>query len=1342
MALPQVGLEAVIANLGNFSAGAKTITNAYNDINVKAGAVEKATGALGTSLVGLGSHLLSIGAIAGGAALAGVTALGAGLATFAVVGINKAIDLDAQMATIAATMNTTKEAVGPLKDLILDLALDPNLTVNTTQAADAIQLLAQNGATADQIIGGLAASTVALANATGSDFGVAANVASGIMKVFNLEAKDMGIAVDGITGVVNQSKFTIDDYAQAFAQAGSVAAGMGVSLQDFNTVITATSDSFTSGSDAGTSFKTLLQRLANPTDEVRAVTEKYGISLFDATGNMRPLSEVAGQLNNVLQGTATITETAGGATKKMTAAAEKAQKAIPNLTTSIGQQESKLKLLQDELGAIAFHYGADSLRARKAQLAIDNLTISIDQNKTKLSDYQGAISAVTGAQEQQITSAKTLTEAEKAELAAVIGGADAARIVLALSQTTAAEFDTLSGKVNDVGQAFRSAATRVDSVSGAFEIFRGIVEAVQIQVGDKFLPILRGVTVGFTDLASKAGPVVVDFFGKIADTIATLVDKARGIIDVFGDKGLAGVFAKLGLKGSALFLKKLTELGSKFGFVEDGASSLGDAIKDAFKWIGDNLFPMLSDGLTRINSFIDTAKDLVTTFQAGGLFGSRSGSFGSEGLLAALGIPPDIIDTVQGVLDSITEKVNAFMTGGLFGTMKETPGGMQETGGLLAALGINEDFPTILENWAGQVIAAIPDVLTDILSSIATFAADNWPIISEALADWTTKFWDWAKDAAAGVGAGMAVLGIALLAWATSEEALASMTLLGQTIGTMLTDAIKLSFEGGEGIGTSMGSLMTGMGIVIASLVGSLIVLGGQIVAGILSGILESLGIDLEPTTFAELGGILTRIGTDIKTIASVVGNNIIKGIKTGWDNTVETVTTAFQTGVDSWMKIITETEWVDIGKGIIDGILKGIKDNAGKVLEKLKDLMDDFLSTAASAVGYGSPAAEFIPIGASIPEALIAGINSGAPGVMAALGNITQATIDKLLGVTRNVANTRGVIGAAADDVEKFLDRIGAKGAKGDLTLQILKDAFRDNADEILNATDRAAKFEEVVNRTGVNWERIFAGGSVNPFAGKGGGAFGVFINAFDKRKKELERLQQQIFIEAGKTALAIGNKLNDIVQGSVDVLDQRVETLQGLIDSGLTEVNFEGLIISQTQAQDLLNAALQEQADIQDDILQLKQNEQKLGFLEKQLALIDTLNAAGLNVQDILGGITLGLDASIPDMIEATNRLVMAMIEQVNADLQLGSPSKVMVKKGGFAGKGLGQGFVQGLMAQIPNITSAMQQAIVGPVSGPVLSGGSSSRVTNNNFNMAVTTGASPQNVINQFEIARSMV
>jgi TP901 family phage tail tape measure protein len=1292
LALPTVGLEAVIANLPKFEQGAKTITQAYDGINTKADAVGKVTermglkfdeasnrwrtasgkfasnaeiaaaginkakdaadktgksfvdlgsiaGKAGGQLVGLGSHLLSLGAIAGGAALAGVTALGAGLATFAVAGINKAIDLDAQMATIAATMNTTKEAVGPLKDLILDLALDPNLTVNTTQAADAIQLLAQNGVTAAEIMDGAAAATVALANATGAQFSTAADVASGVMKVFNIRAEDMGTAIDGITGVVNTSKFTIDDFSQAFAAAGGVAAEIGISFEDFSAVIAGTATSFNSGSDAGTSFKTLLQRLSNPTDENKDLMEQYGISLFDAEGKMKPFAEVVESLN----------------------------------------------------------------------------------------------AAFTG-----------LTDAQKAQLAAQIGGADAAREVLALAGMTKDEFEKLSGNVNDSGQAFRSAATRVDSVKGAFEIFRGIVEAVQIQVGDKFLPILRGVTVGFTDLASKAGPVVVDFFGRIAAKIADLTK-------LFDERGLAGVLARFGFTGSLKFFRELSGL---FSDITGKVPSL-EGIGVIFKDLAKQVFPFLTKGVIFIRDFIATVTDLFTTFQSGGLFGSRSGSFGSVGLLAALGISPDIITTIQTIFDSITEAANAFMSGGLFGSVGLAGGDVSQTGGILEMLGLSDEAVIGIQNIFLGIVAAVTNFGTTwqaIWPTISASAQTAWILLQgifNGIVATLTPTIEQLKVSFAGVGETFANLGIT---WATVGPALLQSTgIVFAAIGAIILGVISVVVSLVAAIGAGVASMITVWNELVPSVitaVSSLMVfLTGvtEIFSGIITGdwtqISQGFQIAWEgiaaglPAIIASIVTIFTGLVTTIsKTISGFVTAMI--GFWTGLSETLigHSIIPDLINGI---LDLFTKTKWLDIGKGIIDGIIKGIKENSAKVLELIKSLMGDLLSTAATAIGYGSPAAEFIPLGASIAEGLTAGINSGAGGVMAAMGNITQATLDSLLGVTRGLASTNNAIGAAADDVEKFLDSIGLKGSKGDATLKILKDTFRANADEILGATDRAEKFKEVLARTGVNWERIFVGGSVNPFAGKGGGILSFFINAFDERKTELEKAQQRMFIQAGKTALSIGNKLNDIVQGSIDILDTRVETLQELVDSGLESVNFEGMIISAVQAQDLLNAALQEQADIQDDILQLKQNEQKLSFLEKQLSLVETLNAAGLNVQDILGGISLGLDASIPDMIEATNRLVMALINQVNEDLQLGSPSKLMAKKG----MQTGQGFVEGLMAQIPNITNAMKQAIVGPVSGPVLSGGSSSRVVNNNFNMAVNTGASPQNVMAQFEIARAM-
>lgn len=1242
MALPQVGLDAIINLTPSFASGNKAIQKAYDDINTKANAVEKATGGLGAGLANLGGTLLNIGAIAGGAALAGVTALGAGLATFAVTGINKAIDLDAQMATIAATMNTTKEAVGPLKDLILDLALNPNLTVNTTQAADAIQLLAQNGATADQIMGGLAESTVALANATGAQFSTAADVASGVLKVFNLEAKDMGQAIDGITGVVNQSKFTIDDYAQAFSQAGSVAAGMGVSLQDFNTVITATSNSFTSGSDAGTSFKTLLQRLANPTDEVRAATEKYGISLFDAEGNMRPLAEVAGQLNSVLQGTATITSTVGGATKEQAAAAERASKGIGKLTNDIDTNQQKLALLNDELALQIQYYGEGSPKVRAAKIQIDALSDTIGEQQIKLTDYQSAIALVNGAQEQQISTTKKLTEAEKAELAAVIGGADAARIVLALSQVTSDQFETLSGSVNDVGQAFRSAATRVDSVKGAFEIFRGIVEAVQIQVGDKFLPLLRNITVGFTDLASKSAPLVVAFFGNIANLISGLIGKVTLLFDVFGEKGLAGVFASLGFGGSALFLKKLGELAIMMGLTGTNATSLGETITatlgTAFTFLTDNLFPMLTQGITFIMLHFEEFK--------GALIGI--GAVLGAGIFAAL------VAGIVGLVSPIMLVIGA--------------------AALLGAAWAG--------NWGGiqEKTFAVWAVVQPILTQLIEWLSINIPVALQFLSD------AWQNVLLPGIVA-------------VSDFIMNTVIPLFSDFITAYIDVTATRLQ------------------VLADTWTTYLLPAITAVWGFINNSLMPLWVSLIEVMSAV-------VGLAVKVLAALWQNVLLPAIRAVWQFISANVIPIFIDIGDTISENVTPPA-NDLANDILPALTKGLE----TVVKWIKDATAYFKGLAQAINGLTVP--DWLKPGSPPPLAYaLQDIASSASMAGSAMSGFSQATLDSLLGINRGVVSVNDAIGQARDTVEKFLERT-IDDQKAKRALQIMGRIFRDNSEAILGATNRAAKFRELLSDVnfGVNNQQQ------NTIMG----SVGIWLEEFDKNMAAMKAAQKQIFLEAGRTALTIGGKLNDIVGSSVDILDQRVKTLQELVDSGLAEVNFDGQIMSAVQAQDLLNIALAEQREIQDDILQLKQNEQKLSFLEKQLSLVETLNEAGLDVNDILGGISLGLDASIPDMIEATNRLVQAMIEQVNQDLQMGSPSRVMTGKGEDAG----MGFVEGILASIPSITGAMRKAIFGPslVSGPALSGSSNSRVVNNNFNMNVNSGASPQGVMQQFEIARAM-
>jgi TP901 family phage tail tape measure protein len=109
--------------------------------------------------------------------------------------------------------------------------------------------------------------------------------------------------VQNVVGALDSSKFGFDDFRLAVGQGGAVAASAGVGFLDFATAISATSAQFTSGADAGTSFKTYIQSLVGNSKQAKAAMEKLGISFFDVrTGQMKPLAEQAEILRKALGG--------------------------------------------------------------------------------------------------------------------------------------------------------------------------------------------------------------------------------------------------------------------------------------------------------------------------------------------------------------------------------------------------------------------------------------------------------------------------------------------------------------------------------------------------------------------------------------------------------------------------------------------------------------------------------------------------------------------------------------------------------------------------------------------------------------------------------------------------------------------------------------------------------------------------------------------------------------------------------------------------------------------------------------------------------------------------------
>ncbi|MBD9640737.1 phage tail tape measure protein [Ensifer sp. ENS07] len=254
---------------------------------------DKGLGDAMKTLKGVGNSMQSLGKTMS-------LSLTAPILGFGAMTVKTAGDFEAAMNRVDAATGATADEFKAMRDMAVKLGADTSFSAS--ESADAMEMLAKNGLKAGQILDGAVQASMQLAAASGSDLAAAADVATDVMMNFGKEAKDLAPLVDGITGVLLESKFGFDDYRLAMGQAGGVAGNLGVTFQDFNAVIAATSSAFASGSDAGTSFKTFLTTLVPKSDQAAAAMEELGLKFFNVDGSMKSMSAIAEELKTKMGG--------------------------------------------------------------------------------------------------------------------------------------------------------------------------------------------------------------------------------------------------------------------------------------------------------------------------------------------------------------------------------------------------------------------------------------------------------------------------------------------------------------------------------------------------------------------------------------------------------------------------------------------------------------------------------------------------------------------------------------------------------------------------------------------------------------------------------------------------------------------------------------------------------------------------------------------------------------------------------------------------------------------------------------------------------------------------------
>jgi TP901 family phage tail tape measure protein len=208
-------------------------------------------------------------------------------------------EYDTALTDVKAATRATASELAALEQAAKDAG--KTTAFSAKEALKGIEALSKAGVSNADIMGGALTGALSLAAAGSLDVGTAAETAAAAMTQFGLSGQDAAHVADLLAAAAGKSQGEVNDYAQALNQVGLVASQTGLTIEETTAALAAFGSAGLKGSDAGTSFKTMLLSLNGTSDESKALMQELGISAFDAQGKFVGLEKFAGNLQTALK---------------------------------------------------------------------------------------------------------------------------------------------------------------------------------------------------------------------------------------------------------------------------------------------------------------------------------------------------------------------------------------------------------------------------------------------------------------------------------------------------------------------------------------------------------------------------------------------------------------------------------------------------------------------------------------------------------------------------------------------------------------------------------------------------------------------------------------------------------------------------------------------------------------------------------------------------------------------------------------------------------------------------------------------------------------------------------
>lgn len=761
------------------------------------------------------------------------------------------MNFEAEMSKVASISGATGDEFQKLIDKAKEMGSKTKFSA--TESAQAMEYMAMAGWKTQDMVDGLKG-IMDLAAASGEDLATTSDIVTDALTAFGLKASDSTHFADVLAKASSNANTNVAMMGETFKYVAPVAGAMGYSVEDCSVAIGLMANSGIKASQAGTSLRQMLSRLAKPTDEVQSAMDQLGVSLTDSAGNMMSLDTVMSDLRNGFKGLSK-------AEQAQLATSLAGQEAMSGLLAIVNASDGDFDKLKDSI------YNCKDAAANMATVAQDNLAGQITSLKSKA---EGLGIAFYGSIQEPLK-----------ELASV--GVKALEDL-----NNAYTSNGFVGFINEIGNKVPLLQSFTDAIAGLAEKTKSMSTDELMNLG-KTAAVLAG-----------AGPVI-SLFGSQIGNVQTAVEGFSGLT--------TGVLSELGKlpKGFKSATKSATNFQKDF---TGSLKGLGSAVTGPFQV----MTPKLSATVGKIGKVVSSvpekiggavgkigsaiASKIPRITSAFSLLGDTAGYLGAWGGQIGSALH-GVLGTVAGFIPSFVGLMNfgavaAVVVAGLglvysqFGTQIDQILLLAQTKG-----------PEIISNFGAGITAALPGLISSgatlILGLMNAITANLPSLISVGASIIATL---------------VSSLGAQLpqLIPAAVQMILTLVESLISNLPQLITSGLQLMEGLAQGIANAIPQVAAKAPVIIGKLASTIITnlpkiiqTGVKIIAQLAVGLVQGI-----PALLGKIPSMISQIKNAFTSVNwGSVGMNIISGIASGISSAVGSLISAATSAASSALDAI-----------------------------------------------------------------------------------------------------------------------------------------------------------------------------------------------------------------------------------------------------------------------------------------------------------------------------------------------------------------------------------------------------------------------------------------------------